>query len=63
MKDRQVLTMDEDKVLDEAAAACRDLVERAGIETRDLLGAPWPQRGPRWRKAAGPAWYEGGTNG
>jgi cytosine/adenosine deaminase-related metal-dependent hydrolase len=57
MEDRQVLTLDEDAVLDEAREMCRDLAGRAGIETRDLLAAQWPEQGPRWRRAARPAWY------
>jgi 5-methylthioadenosine/S-adenosylhomocysteine deaminase len=57
MENRQVLTLDQDTVLDEAEQMCRDLVSRAGIETGDLLGARWPEQGPRWRGAARPAWY------
>jgi 5-methylthioadenosine/S-adenosylhomocysteine deaminase len=57
MEKRQVLSLDEDAVLGEAEQMCQDLVSRAGIETRDLLGARWPEEGPRWRRAAKPAWY------
>lgn len=49
MKDRQVLTMDEGQVMQEAIEAHHDLVKIAGQETRDLLAAPWPKSGPSWR--------------
>jgi len=58
MEDRRVLTMDEPAVLDRAVEAAADLVERARMETRDLLNAPWPDQGPRWRKAVRPEWFE-----
>jgi len=57
MEDRNVLTMDEDTILGRARGATVDLVSRAGIETRDLLQAGWPEQGPRWRKAVTPAWF------
>ncbi len=49
MEDRRVVSMDEQSVLAEALAARQDLVDLAGQETRDLLAAPWPKRGPYWR--------------
>jgi 5-methylthioadenosine/S-adenosylhomocysteine deaminase len=49
MEDRQVISMDEARVLEEALAARQDLVDLAGQETRDLLAAPWPESGPYWR--------------
>lgn len=49
MENRNVLTMDENKVMAEAVANREDLVNRAGQETRDLLATPWPQSGPAWR--------------
>ena len=49
MKDRKVLTMDEEQVIQEAIEARNDLVKIAGQETRDLLAAPWPKEGPYWR--------------
>jgi hypothetical protein len=49
MKDREVLTLDERQVLQEAVDARNDLVKIAGQETRDLLSAPWPKQGPYWR--------------
>ncbi len=52
MENRRVLTLDEPTVLQRAQEAVADLVARAGRETRDLLAAPWPQEGPRWREAA-----------
>ncbi len=58
MEDRQVLTLDEEAVLGKARDMAAELVQRAGIETRDLLSAPWPEKGPRWRKAVRPEWFE-----
>jgi len=49
MEDRVVLTMDEEKVMEEAIANRIDLVQRAGQETRDLEAMPWPKSGPAWR--------------
>jgi cytosine/adenosine deaminase-related metal-dependent hydrolase len=49
MKDRKVLTLDEDKVIQDAVEAHNDLVAIAGQETRDLMAAPWPEKGPYWR--------------
>ena len=49
MKDRKVLTLDEEQVMHEAVEARNDLVKIAGQETRDLLAAPWPMEGPYWR--------------
>lgn len=57
MENREVLTMDEAAVLDRAREATVDLVSRAGMETHDLLKAPWPKQGPRWREAATPEWF------
>ncbi|MDY7078779.1 MAG: amidohydrolase [Chloroflexota bacterium] len=56
MENRQVLTLDEDALLDRARETTADLVSRAGIETRDLLDAGWPEQGPRWRRAVTPEW-------
>ena len=58
MEDRRVLTLDETAVLERAQDAAADLVARAGIETRDLLAARWPEQGPRWRGAVRPAWFD-----
>jgi cytosine/adenosine deaminase-related metal-dependent hydrolase len=49
MEDRRVLTMDEEKVMQQATDAREDLVSCAGQETRDLLAAPWPEEGSYWR--------------
>ena len=49
MEDRKVLTMDEQKVMEDAMANREDLIERAGQETRDLEAMPWPKSGPAWR--------------
>jgi cytosine/adenosine deaminase-related metal-dependent hydrolase len=49
MEDRKVLTMDVKTVMEEALSNRDDLVQRAGQETRDLLSAPWPKKGPAWR--------------
>ncbi|RLC85751.1 MAG: hypothetical protein DRI37_07670 [Chloroflexi bacterium] len=58
MENRRVLTLDESAILDRARDVAADLVSRAGIETRDLLKASWPEQGPRWRGAVTPAWFE-----
>jgi 5-methylthioadenosine/S-adenosylhomocysteine deaminase len=57
MENRQVLTLDETTVLDRARETRADLLDRAGIETHDLLNAPWPEQGPRWREAVRPEWF------
>ncbi len=57
MQNRQVLTMDEHAILARAQEAAADLVSRARFETRDLLSAPWPDYGPRWRQAVRPEWF------
>ena len=49
MEDRKVLTMDENKVMEDAMVNRADLVKRAGQETRDLEAMPWPKSGPAWR--------------
>jgi len=49
MEDRQMLSLDESQVIEQALKARADLVEVAGQETRDLLSAPWPESGPSWR--------------
>ncbi|MCX6025005.1 MAG: amidohydrolase [Chloroflexi bacterium] len=53
MEDRRVKTLDESRVMSRALEARRDLIARAGQETRDLLAAPWPTSGPAWRSLAG----------
>ncbi|MBC7250250.1 MAG: amidohydrolase [Anaerolineae bacterium] len=58
MENRRVLTMDEAEVLKRARQATADLVSRAGIETHDLLEAPWPEQGPRWREAVTSEWFK-----
>ncbi len=57
MENRRVLTLDEFAILDRARDVAAALVSRAGIETRDLLKAGWPEQGPRWRGAVTPAWF------
>jgi 5-methylthioadenosine/S-adenosylhomocysteine deaminase len=49
MENKKVLTMNEEKVMAEALENRKDLVERAGQETRDLLSANWPKSGTAWR--------------
>ncbi len=49
MEDRRVLTLNEEEILVQAAAAIEDLIERAGPETAALLAAPWPRGGAAWR--------------
>lgn len=58
MENRRVLGLDEEKVMQKALDLSADLVERAGIETHDLLEAGWPESGPRWRKAVRPEWFD-----
>jgi 5-methylthioadenosine/S-adenosylhomocysteine deaminase len=57
MQNRRILTMDEHAILARAQEAATDLVTRARFETRDLLSAPWPDYGPRWRQAVTPEWF------
>ena len=56
MESREVLTMDEAAVINRAGEATADLLSRAGMETQDLLQAPWPKNGPRWRGAVTSDW-------
>ncbi|MBI4788972.1 MAG: amidohydrolase [Chloroflexi bacterium] len=49
MENRRVQTLDESDVIKRAQEARADLIAHAGQETRDLLAAPWPSRGPYWR--------------
>ena len=49
MEDRQLKTLDKAAIMQSALAAREELVQLAGQETRDLLAAPWPERGPYWR--------------
>jgi 5-methylthioadenosine/S-adenosylhomocysteine deaminase len=49
MENRRVLTLDEEDILQQAAAATGDLIQRAGPETAALLAAPWPRSGAAWR--------------
>ena len=49
MENREVLTLNENDVVEDAMKNRSDLVQRAGQETRDLLAAPWPKQGPAWR--------------
>jgi 5-methylthioadenosine/S-adenosylhomocysteine deaminase len=52
MEERKVKTLDERRVMTRALEARRDLIARAGQETRDLLGVAWPTSGPAWRGMA-----------
>ena len=49
MESRKVLSMNEDKVMEQVLVSRADLIDRAGKETRDLLAMPWPKEGPAWR--------------
>ena len=51
MENRQVLTLDEAKVLRDGVEAAKDLLARGGAETAALLAAPWPRTGAAWRGA------------
>ena len=52
MEDRVIKTLDEKKVMERAMRTRQDMIARAGQETRDLLAAPWPERGVYWRAIA-----------
>jgi 5-methylthioadenosine/S-adenosylhomocysteine deaminase len=52
MEDRQLKTIDESAVISSAIEARKHLISIAGQETRDLLAAPWPEKGPYWRSVA-----------
>jgi 5-methylthioadenosine/S-adenosylhomocysteine deaminase len=54
MEDQQILTISESNVMQRAVEARKDLIQVAGQETRDLLAAPWPKKGPYWRIVARP---------
>jgi 5-methylthioadenosine/S-adenosylhomocysteine deaminase len=52
MEDRIIRTFSEADVMQRAVEARKNLIQVAGQETRDLLAAPWPNRGPYWRYVA-----------
>ncbi len=52
LEDYQLKTVDETDVLERSIQARRNLISIAGQETRDLLAAPWPEKGPYWRSEA-----------
>jgi len=49
MESRKVISMDEEKVMQQVLESRADLINRAGKETHDLLEMPWPKEGPAWR--------------
>lgn len=49
MKDYEVKTMDEKKVVEESVEIAKELVKNAGEETGRLLKAPWGGTKPYWR--------------
>ncbi|MBS4021568.1 MAG: amidohydrolase [Dethiobacter sp.] len=49
MEDYKVLTMNENKVIEESIEIANELVRGAGEETRRLLEAPWGSKRPYWR--------------
>jgi len=49
MEKGRVLTLDEEAVLKDAAAAVEELIRKGGEETAALLNAPWPHKLPYWR--------------
>ncbi len=53
MEDHKVLTLDEEKILNEANKAREELFTLGGDETRKLIEAPWPARGASWRSTDG----------
>ncbi|HAF60696.1 MAG TPA: hypothetical protein DCK95_00020 [Anaerolineaceae bacterium] len=52
MENRELKTMHEKRILEDAFSARQDLIKVAGQETRDLLAAPWPNHGAYWREIA-----------
>jgi 5-methylthioadenosine/S-adenosylhomocysteine deaminase len=52
MRDGRLIGLDAPAVMERALRAREELVALAGLETRALLEAPWPRRGPAWRSAA-----------
>jgi adenine deaminase len=52
MENHRILSLSEPAVMERAIAARKDLVQRAGQETRDLLAAPWPKKETYWRSVA-----------
>jgi 5-methylthioadenosine/S-adenosylhomocysteine deaminase len=53
MENRRVLTLNEEAILVKAGAARQQLLELGGAQTRELLDAPWPERGAAWRNISG----------
>ncbi len=51
MKDRELLTLNEKAILDRAERASSRLIEAAGASVRELIAAPWPEKGAAWRLA------------
>ena len=49
MENRVLKTGSESEILKRAIQTRQDLIDQAGQETRDLLAAPWPKKGPYWR--------------
>jgi len=49
MENRVLKTGSESEILKRAIRTRQDLIDQAGQETRDLLAAPWPKKGPYWR--------------
>lgn len=52
MENHKLETMDETAILEKAIQARKNLIDISGQETRDLLAAPWPKKGPYWRAVA-----------
>ena len=52
MENHVVTTLTEADVMQRAIKGRQELIRMAGQETRDLLAAPWPQKGPYWRAIA-----------
>jgi 5-methylthioadenosine/S-adenosylhomocysteine deaminase len=52
MENHRLTTLNETEVMQRAIDARKDLLQRAGQETRDLLAAPWPRSGSYWRAIA-----------
>lgn len=63
LEDYRLITLHEADVLERSIEARKNLISLAGQETRDLLAAPWPDKGPYWRSAARQNLLNSGSNG
>lgn len=52
LEDHEIKTINESDVMERAIQARKNFISVSEQETRDLLSAPWPERGPYWRGVA-----------